>query len=243
MKPWYRSYGWRKNPFFVKPDFHVVGMDKEKNDLVSYVESGVVCFLTGDHGVGKTSLLKWLERNVKKHVPVYIDCENLSGFFDLGEYLKTHKKLWKDLFRRFPKNVVVLLDEAQASEDELKSTLKAYWDSDYVKSVVIVQVENLDNFSKAVRKRIGKRTISINKMPREQVHELIKFRVSKKSPFTEEAIDFIAKISGYIPRTILENCERICIDLSKRGKKKKHITTKDIKSVFDKRQLGEKSKL
>ncbi len=243
MKPWYRSYGWRKNPFLIKPDFHVVGLDKEKHDLVSFVESGVVCFLTGEHGVGKTSLLKWLERNIKKHVPVYIDCETISGFFELGAYLKTHKKLWKDLFRRFPKNVVVLLDEAQASESELKNTLKAYWDSDYIKSIVIVQVDGLGNFSKALQKRIGKRIIKLNKMPKKTVHEMISLRVGKKNPFTDEAIDYITRVSKNVPRTILENCERVCITLSKRGRKKKHITMEDVKGVLKTKRSKKKSKL
>lgn len=240
MKPWYKSYKWKKNPFLIKPDFHVVGLEKEKHNLVSYVESGVVCFLTGDHGLGKTSLLRWLEKNIKKHVPVYIDCETISGFFDLGEYLKTHKRLWRDLFRRFPKNVVVLLDEAQASEDELKSTLKAYWDSDYIKSLVIAQVPDIFNFPKALRKRIGRRGIRLDKMPRKDVHEMIKLRVGKKNPFTDEAIDYIAKKSDYVPRTILESCERICINLAKRGKKKKHIDVVDIKDIL---AIEKKSKL
>jgi len=237
MKPWYRFYGWKQNPFFVKSDFRVVGLDEEKHNLISFVESGVVCFVTGDHGIGKTSLLKWLERKIKGHVSVYIDCESISEIFDLKEYLKTHKRLWRDFFRKFPKNVIVLLDEAQASENELKNTLKHYWESDYVKSIVISQTSDLNNFSKAFRKRIGKRVINLQKMPRKDVHEMIELRTGKKNPFTVDAVDYIAKSSGYVPRKILENFEWVCIKLSKRGGKKKNIDRHDVAVVLKKRKI------
>ena len=70
---WYLSYGWKSNPFFIKPNPDIINFEKEKEQLVNFITSGDICFLIGEPGIGKTSLLKWLENNVKNHFIVYLN--------------------------------------------------------------------------------------------------------------------------------------------------------------------------
>jgi len=233
---WYKKYGWDENPFSVKPIAEgLVGLDEQRDKLLDFVHSGTICFLTGPAGVGKSSTLKWVQHNIKQHTPIYIDAEQLGDdLFDLSEYLKEHRTLWETVLgHEYPKSVVILLDEAHATEDKLKKALKLYWDHDYIKSIVITQIPSLKNFSSSVRNRIGNRMIKLNKLDGKSVHKMVGLRTENKNPFTKEALNFIAKKANHIPRKILENCEAVCIKL--KGKKK--IDASDVK-----KSLGEKAK-
>lgn len=233
---WYKKYGWKDNPFSVKPTSKkLVGLDRKRNKLLDFVHAGTICFLTGPAGVGKSSVLKWIQHNVKKHTPLYIDAEQLGeDLFDLSDYLKEHRTLWEAVMGYgYPKNVVVLVDEAHATENKLKKALKLSWDHDYVKSVVITQIPGLKNFSSSVRNRIGSRVVRLDKLSNKNVHELIRLRTGDNNPFTKDALNVIAKESGFIPRKILENCEIACIEM--KGKEK--IDASDVNKV-----LGKKAK-
>lgn len=231
---WYKKYGWDENPFSVKPTAEkLVGLDGKRKKILDFVHAGTICFLTGDAGVGKSSTLKWVQHNIRGHTPMYIDAEQLGDdLFDLSEYLKEHRTLWETVMgHEYPKNVVVLLDEAHATEDKVKKALKLYWDHDYIKSIVITQIHPLKNFSSSIRNRVGNRVIRLDKLSNQNVHELIDLRTENNNPFTKEAVDIIAKKSNYIPRKILENCEVICIEMD--GKEK--IDVSDVKKILGKR--------
>lgn len=233
---WYKKYGWDENPFSVKPIAEgLVGLDEQRNELLDFVHSGTICFLTGPAGVGKSSILKWVQHNIKMHTPIYIDAEQLGDdIFDLSEYLKQHRTLWETVLgHEYPKSVVILLDEAHATEDKLKKALKLYWDHDYIKSIVITQIPSLKNFSSSVRNRIGNRMVRLDRLDSKYIHKMVELRTESKNPFTQEALNLIAKKSDYIPRKILENCEAVCI----RMKGKKKIDVSDVRRV-----LGKKSK-
>ena len=47
----------KSNPFNVRPNAKLVGLDKEKKKLIGYIEGGGICFLTGPTGIGKSSIL------------------------------------------------------------------------------------------------------------------------------------------------------------------------------------------
>lgn len=229
---WYKKYGWYENPFSVKPSAErLVGLDEKRGKLLSFVHSGTICFLTGPAGVGKSSILKWVQHNIRKHTPIYIDAEQLGDMFDLADYLKQHRTLWETVMgHEYPKSVVILLDEAHATEDRIKKALKLYWDHDYIKSIVITQISSLKNFSSSVRNRIGNRVIRLDKISNKHVHEMIELRTQNKNPFTKEALELIAKKSDHIPRKILENCEAICIETNK-----KKIDVSDVKKFLGKK--------
>lgn len=230
---WFNHFGWKENPFSVKPNTELIGLEKKKKRIFDFIDSGSVCFLTGVSGVGKTSLLKYVYENIKKHTPVYIDAEELNEFFDLTAYLKEHKSLWENLLKReYPKNLIVLLDEAQATEEDLKKTLKLHWDQDHVKSIIISQIRPIDNFTDSFKERIGNRVIRLDKMTKSEVADLIKLRIGKNSPFDKEAVALIGEKSDYLPRKILENCELVCIEMA--DKDKKEINAFDVESVLKK---------
>jgi len=79
---------------------------------------------------------------------------------------------------------------------------------------------------------VGNRVIEIKKMPLDDVYDMLDVRLGKKNPFRDEIVEFISEKSNFVPRKILENFERICIYLAKRGMKKKNISISDVKEVY-----------
>ena len=221
----------RENPFSVKANPNVVGFSQEKGLLIQYIKNGDVCFLTGPVGIGKTSLLLWLKNNLNPHNVFYIDAADIEKGFGIKEFLKKSRKGF-DIFRTYPKNTVVLLDESQDCDYELQKALKLHWDHGHIKSIVITQINQLENFSDSFKDRIGKRVIKLGKLKKSNAIDLINSRVRNKKLFDTKAIEKIIEVAGYIPRKILEFCELIYIKSNK-----KKIGLVDVKKV-----LKEKSK-
>lgn len=220
---WYKQYNWSENPFNAKFNTQLVGFDRQKQLLADYISSGDLCLVTGESGTGKTSLLKWLQKNVKGHRIRYLSAEGLDEFFNLRKFVKS-------LLRQ--KKTVLLLDEAQFCDENLRMQLKTLWDAGMIKSSIIAQPNaELANFSQSIRSRMGNRVIKLVKMDTQTAKELIDLRTGGKHPFTDEIIEEIVTASNRNPRKILENCESICIAL--KGKK---LTLKDAKEVLEQKK-------
>lgn len=219
---WYESYGWKSNPFIVKYSIDLVGFERQKQRLLDYVNSGDICIIKGDSGVGKTSLLKWLEKEGRQFKVNYVNAEGLPEFYSLG---KNIRKGWF-------KPTVLLLDEAQLCDDNLRSELKLLWDSNVLKSVVIAQTnEGMHSYTESFKSRVGKRYLSLDAMEVNTAKELIEMRTGGKHPFNSEMISMIVEDAKSNPRKILENCEYICIEMQGR-----ELRAEDIERLLKKKR-------
>ncbi len=228
---WYKIYGWKENPFSGKINTELIGVEKEKERLKDHVLAGDICFLTGDRGLGKTSILEWLRLNLKRHTLMYVDAEK-SDKFDLDDLLKKNTSFW----RKYPKNPVLLIDESQNLKEDLVAILKSYWQEGIIKSIVISQTDKkLKNLSDNFKDRIGSRIIELNNLSKSDSIILIKNRCGEKCPFDDLAIDSIITLSNGNPRRVLENCEMVCIEV-----KKKNISKYDVEKILKKEKEEQK---
>lgn len=226
---WFKSYGWKTNPFFIKPNPDIINFESEKERLINYASSGDICFLIGEPGIGKTSLLKWLESNIKKHFIIYLNVENIEPNFSIKNFLKSSTKLSRKLFGyEYPKNTVILLDESREIKEEFRFALKSHFDENHIKSIIFAQPGEDPEIPVGFRNRVGYRIIKLTKLNEENAFDLVKKRCGKICPFTEGAISLIIEKSGYIPRKILETCENICMNLNG----KKEITINDVQNLL-----------
>lgn len=222
---WYKRYGWAKSPFEVKCSKEVIGLEKEKEKLLDYVNSGDACVILGDSGVGKTSLMKWLEKYSLKYKMNYINAE------EIGEYYSLKKNVKKGWIRKS----ILLLDEAHLCEEEIRKEVKLLWDANVIKSVVIAQMpSNLNEYSESLRKRIGPRVIKLGRLDLEKAKALIEFRTKNKNPFDDDSLKLLVEEADYNPRRLLENCELACIELAK-----DELNENNIRRVLQKKEAIE----
>ncbi|MEA3378515.1 MAG: AAA family ATPase [Nanoarchaeota archaeon] len=231
---WYKKYGWKENPFFIKYNTDIVGFDNEKDKILDYVNSGDICIVIGRPGVGKTSLLKWLQKKLKRYKVFYLSAEGLPEFYSLSKNIK----------KSFFKKNVLLLDEAQLSDENLKMELKMLWDTNVLKSVVIAQThEGIKNYSESFKERVGKRVLRLRGINSKSAFELINRRTKDKNPFDENMVKLITDDAKQNPRRILENCELLCIELQneelKQNQIKEILKNKKTEELFDLIKLEE----
>ncbi|MBU2639682.1 MAG: AAA family ATPase [Nanoarchaeota archaeon] len=229
---WYKFFGWKGNPFSIKSSTELVGLENKKKELLNYILSGDICFLNGPTGVGKTSILRWIEENPKNHKIIYLDAAGIGKGFSLTTYLKKQNSFFNRLFGNdFPKNTVVLIDESQDCDGELLKALKLHWDHDHIKSIVITQISpKLTRFSESFKHRLGKRIVTLDKLSKSEGYDLVKLRVEDKNPFDVSAVEAILEQAEYIPRKILEYCEIVCAKTT--GKKIK-LNAFDVQNALE----------
>ena len=92
----------KENPFSIKSNPHIIGLEKEKRLLIKYIKNGDISSLTGPLGIGKSSLLLWLKANLNQHNVFYIDAADIKKDFSIKEFLKKSRK-GLDIFRAYPK--------------------------------------------------------------------------------------------------------------------------------------------
>jgi DNA-binding CsgD family transcriptional regulator len=217
------------NLFSIRPNPQLVGVEEERNKLVSYIQNGNICFLNGPPGTGKSSTLEWIKKEIKGHTIIYLDAKTANEYFDVKSHIKKHAGVVRKLLRKYPKNAVFLLDEAQAANHDLISELEVLWNSKIIKSIVVTQIKpHLPNCPDSFIDRLGKRTVRLNALNLIKVYEMIKLRTNNKHPFSDDAIKVIAEKANFIPRKVLENCEVVLVESGNKDK----IEATDVKFIL-----------
>ena len=122
---WYKSFGWQENPFSIKTNTNLIGVNERKKELINYILSGDICFLNGPTGVGKSSMLRLVRKELKRHKVIYIDAAGVDDNFSITKHLQKFTPIWHKIAgKRFPPNSVILLDESQECDEELVKALK-----------------------------------------------------------------------------------------------------------------------
>ncbi|MBL7101009.1 MAG: AAA family ATPase [Nanoarchaeota archaeon] len=220
----------KRNPFNIKPNTNLIGLEDQKTRINGYIGGGNICFLSGPAGTGKSSMLKWIKANTKRHKIIYLDGKGIDEYFDLNKHLSDQRGFFRKLLGLKPKNIVLLVDEAQDCLKSFVNSLQTCWNNDSIKSIVITQISsNLSGFSRSFRERIGKKIVRLRRLNEDEVTELINLRTKKKHRFNQDAVSFIAEKADYIPRRVLELCEISYNELDK-----KKIKTNDVKKLLDK---------
>lgn len=209
MMTWYKKLGFFNNPFSIKPapySDELAGYDNVLREISFNILSGKVQFVLGSYGEGKTALLKRVINDFggKKEL-IYFSCNRLDRGLDLESLLAGRYGLLGKLFSIKPKNMILLLDEAQCLTEEDYRAILRYKNSGYLRSVVLVGAA----FDK------GKFTptpilMSLSGITADDSVRLVRERVGNISLLSNDSIKFIFENSNKNPRELLKNCEEIC---------------------------------
>ncbi len=245
---WFKRYGMKANPFVIefRPNAFV-GFDDVVKRVVEAIESNDIILVSGPFGSGKTALLLWLRGFLEyaDYKPIYLDGADFyltSDVRELYEEINSYIKgsFWenlKNVLTKKKKKVVFLIDEADSIPKNLGEIIKADKDRGFIYSVVFASTkDNLSNISPSLTHRIVEK-IFLRPMSFEEALEMVEKRIESvggKNPFHPGALKYICRISKWLPRDILKNCERVMKELAYRKRKLDVITKKDVVSVLGK---------
>jgi predicted AAA+ superfamily ATPase len=139
---WYRQLGFHNNPLSIKPGAFQDGLNgyKEMIDEISYnILSNKNVFIQGEYGEGKTTILKKLINDFggKKQV-IYFSCNRIEKRINVKRLLNGRYGFWGKMFDLRPRNMILLLDEAQALEKKDYEKLLNYHNSGFFRAIVFV---------------------------------------------------------------------------------------------------------
>jgi len=233
---WFERYGFAFNPLTTNAQETVdrrlfTGRDAELAQLQEFVDSGELVLVTGEPGIGKTTLLQQAhELNKAKYSSFLVMCSEHPEF-DVLPSVKAKRSLLDSLFRReLPaKEAVFFLNEArflnEFTGEDLKTQAK---DKRSVKSVVCACVDKKDlKVDKAFLDRVGDRIIRLDRLPPECSAALLKARLGKRNMFDAGAVLALHRLSKGNPRRLLEKAELACIEFAP-----KRVNTVMLRKLF-----------
>ena len=220
---WYQKLGYYYNPFSIKPAYftdELVGYDSVLNQLIYNIVSGKMVFLEGPLGSGKTSILQYIKHRFKGETRIaYLSCNQLDENTNIMKLLPSSPWYYKLIFGKKPKNITMLLDEAQALGPTNTERIKYLYDNDHVKSVVFAGADfNTVPFPPGVKERIGNNIIKSPLLSPDDAVKLIRKRIGNDPLLSNEIIKEMYNLSNCNSRKLLQICEEVCMKVVMEGK-------------------------
>ena len=212
---WWRKLGFYTNPFTIKPapfDNKVFGQDQVLEDLYYKIPAGTMSFIEGKLGTGKTTIIKNLIAKFRgRGKVIYFSCNRIDTELNIEELLKGKYGFWGRMFGMMPKEMIVLLDEAQQLSSVNTERIKYFFDQGNIKSVVFTGTDYSNtNLHESIKERIGQDGLfRIKELGDEQAAALIRNRVGNTALVSDEVIKKVWHLSGRNPRRLLQRLDKV----------------------------------
>lgn len=222
---WYESLSYDTNPFSIKPSQMYLS-DAKVAYIVNVIEQGRIINLHGTFGSGKTTLTKHIikEYSGQQRI-IYFSCNRIVDTLDIDRLLWERRSFWQKVFGKAPKNVILLLDEADSLKDDEIKNVFDYHKRGLLASVVLISHEKLK-----LNKTQAKKTFFVDS----QVHadtaiQLVRARIGNHPLMTDQIITAIFEKDKRM-RYFLANCDKYMKNMIERGRKTAKIS--DVKRIL-----------
>jgi type II secretory pathway predicted ATPase ExeA len=232
-------YGFRERPFFLQPDPDFLYLSEKHRTTLDLLELAIFnqsgfCVISGDIGVGKTTLVRELLNRLDDNICVGLVTNTLPSFGELLQLImaafglecdtddnfELHKRFTDFLIQQYAdqKHTLLIIDEAQhlslAALEKLRMLSNINADKDFLLQVILVGQKNLhDKLTRPELEQFSQRIAvdyHLTGLDEKETHEYIRYRLSHAggSPdlFDKNACSTIYHCSEGIPRLI----NRIC---------------------------------
>ncbi|MBT4174191.1 hypothetical protein HOC80_00920 [archaeon] len=210
---WFRELGFFNNPFSIKPAaFHdkIIGNEDLVDELSYGVLNNKIMFLKASYGEGKTTVLKRLLNDFggKKQV-LYYSCNRMGKRLNIKKMLNGKYGFFGKMFDIKPKDMVLLLDEAQELGKKDYEKVYSYFENGHFKSIVFVGTD-FDTKELPEKVRLAQQAHKVKSLTADEAVQFIRKRIGELPLLPDEVIREVFKLSNNNVRELLKNCEELC---------------------------------
>lgn len=223
---WYEELDFDENPLTIETKG--VGNEDVLKEAFYSIIAGSILIIEGEHGTGKTKVLKEVIKKFGGEGRVaYINCKEMQRELNVEEVITKKNGALGFLFKKYPKNMVLLLDDVEFLSVKNVERIKYFYDSNHLKSVIITtkNYENLkfnDSFKQRIRHLVKMKSIS-----EFEALQVIRDKLGDNI-LSDRVIKETYKLSGKNMKKFLENCEIIC----KMYVQNRNLNEEDVKRVL-----------
>ncbi len=237
-KIWYKELGFYNNPFSIKPAaFHdqAIGYEKVVDEISYGILNNKIVIVYGDYGNGKSTILKRLLNDFggKKQV-IYYSCNRIDGRLDVKELLNGRYGFIGKWFDMKPKNMILLLDEAQELDSKDYERVYPYYQEGYIKAVVLMGNEiKKEKIIGGLKSNLEE--VEMGKLNEELAVLVIRKRIGDIPLLSDSIIRKVYQKTGDNVRSLLKTCEDLCKSSVDSGRRK--ITEEFVKQYFQEKEV------
>ncbi|MCG2718842.1 MAG: ATP-binding protein, partial [Nanoarchaeota archaeon] len=186
---WYEELDYEENPFRDNEDTELIGYENVLDEVMYRLESGNMICVEGKTGAGKTAVLKAITNKFKGTGRlIYLNAQGMGNGLNIEKVFNKKAGLFKRMFGKKPKDIILLLDEVQNLSQKNCERLKYYFDNNYIKSVVFTSSDfKKSSFTPSLRERISK-TIELRNISEDEAIDIIQSRLGSDEIMPETVI-------------------------------------------------------
>lgn len=224
---WYEELDYDEDP--LKKETRCVGNEDILKETYYSIMSGNMLVLEGGKGTGKTKILREVIKQFAGYGRVaYVNCKELNQELNVEDVLIKKNGLLGWIFKKYPKNMILLLDDVEHLSSRNMERIKYFFDSNHLRSVIITtkEFEKL-KLSESLKQRIRK-VIQLHTLSEYEAVQVFRDKVGE-GMLGDRVIKTIYQLSQKNTQIFLNNCEHVC----KAYVTNKNITEDDVKKIVE----------
>ncbi|MSR85920.1 hypothetical protein EXS74_00825 [Candidatus Woesearchaeota archaeon] len=224
---WYEELDFDENP--LKNETKFVGNEEALKEAYYSIISGNVLVIESPEGSGKTKILKEVIRKFGGYGRVaYVSAKALDRELNIEHILIKKNGILGMLFKKDPKNMILLLDDVEYLNAKNIERIKYYYDSNHLRAVIITtrSFEKL-NLTESMKQRIRK-VISLYPVSEFEAVQIFRDKMGE-TILSDRIIKVVYQLSNKNIQKFLNNCEQVC----KAYVGNKNLTEDDVRKIFE----------
>lgn len=224
---WYEELDYDENP--LKKETKCIGNEEILKETYYSIMSGNILVIEGGDGAGKSRILREVIKKFGGYGRIaYIDCKELNKELNIEEILIKKNGILGWLFKRYPRNMILLLDNVEHINARNVERIKYFFDSNHLRSIIITtkDYEKL-KFGESMKQRIRK-VIQLHPLTEYEAVQVFRDKLGD-GILGDRAVKTIYQLSHKNIQIFLNNCELVC----KTYVKNKNLTEDDIKKILE----------